>query len=510
HEGKIKLLDYFKKEISSRSYADWVFDEKMKFLRSHMNGELNNLMRWLDPLIGKEGSRPATEIKEAMAVLMSAFPVYRIYPDRLPLSETDRSRLKEAFEKAFMKASGLKEVLEGLQRFFQKEPAGDEYLYFLRRWAQYTAPLAAKGTEDTVFYNYDPLISHNEVGDSPDHTPVTAGRFHELMARRLQDAGLSLNASSTHDSKRGEDNRLRINLISRYADEWIAWVEKWKRINGPFRRMHHEQPAPSAHDEYLIYQALVGAVPENGRISLAFRKRFEKYLIKALKEEKQETGWEYPDTDYEKYCLEFLNHILSPAHDFLSGFLPFASRIVEQADIFSLGQTLIKLTAPGIPDIYQGAECRDLSLVDPDNRLPVDYAGRISMMNAILSKEEEGDIPILDYVKQHAGSGAQKMFLIRKILHTRKKFPDLFNRGRYLPLVSTSNLIGYVRENEDRQLLVLVPLPSASEETVPLQDSHIHGRWTCLFSNQEREIDDLTGSGALLEKFPVAALIRQK
>ncbi|MFI5194602.1 MAG: malto-oligosyltrehalose synthase, partial [Chitinophagales bacterium] len=387
HEGKQKLAGYFYDNILPEHYQDMVFNKKLAFLRSHLTGELNNLMRWLKPvMLLKENPSAPASVKEALAVLMAAFPVYRIYATILPLNHTDLHWVELAFDKAYAKAPALHEALDWLKSLFHTDPTdplASQILYFLQRWSQYTAPLAAKGTEDTVFYNYNVLIGLNEVGDSPGRSPITAADFHSLMQRRQETASLSMNASSTHDTKRGEGNRLRINLISLYAAEWTGLVEKWKTLNQPFIKMQNERRSPSANDEYLIYQALTGVLPEDGEAGPEFQKRFSAYLTKAMREENQETQWEEPDAGYEKNTLDFVAAILSPEHVFLSAFLPFLKKIIFRAADYALSETLLKLTAPGIPDIYQGAELWDLSLVDPDNRLPVDFDKRKKMLDAI-------------------------------------------------------------------------------------------------------------------------------
>lgn len=511
HPGKQKLADWFRNQILDEPYADLVYDKKYSFLKTHLGGELNNLLRWLAPLIAVRKPAPAfNEIKEALAVLMAAFPVYRIYPEQLPLTAQDQVWIQQAFVRAAEKAPYLRESLNWLLLLFkagEQDDMAGEILYFLQRWAQYTAPLAAKGTEDTVFYNYNALIGHNEVGDSPAHTAVTPEIFHELMDNRLRHAALSMNASSTHDTKRGEDNRLRINLISLFADEWIGLVGKWRQINQPFLCTQNNQRCPSLNDEYLIYQALVGAIPEDCRISIPFRKRFDNYLTRALREEKNETSWERPDAEYEKGCLDFVNQILSPAGEFLTSFLPFVNTILREAFVFSLSQTLIKLTAPGIPDIYQGAELWDLSLVDPDNRLPVNFDKRINLLKEIISNEEENPDAVLDFVNARQASGAQKIFLIRRILHFRKQFPDLFSKGQYLPIISSENLIGYLRRLENRRLFILAPLPAAQPKMHFRAVSGVRGRWKNIFTGRQTALDDSIDVQLMLKEFPVAALV---
>jgi (1->4)-alpha-D-glucan 1-alpha-D-glucosylmutase len=511
HAGKQKLVAWFREQIRDTSYTDLVYDKKYSFLKSHLGGELNNLLRWLIPLAAARKPAPAlNEIKEALAVLMAAFPVYRIYPERLPLAARDLVWIREAFAGAEKRAPHLRETMNWLRPLFEADEGDDmaaDILYFLQRWAQYTAPLAAKGTEDTVFYNYNALIGHNEVGDSPDHTPVTPEIFHQLMENRFQHASLSLNGSSSHDTKRGEDNRLRINLISLFADEWIALVEKWRRINQPFLSNQNNRRCPSLNDEYLIYQALAGAIPEDCRISIPFRKRFDNYLIKTLREEKDATNWENPDAEYEKGCIDFVNQILSPAGEFLTTFLPFANTILREAFVFSLSQTLIKLTAPGIPDIYQGAELWDFSLVDPDNRLPVNFDMRMSLLNEIILQEKENPDAVLDFVRARQTAGAQKIFLIRRILHFRKKFPELFSRGQYLPVITSENMIGYIRGLENRRLLVLTPLPAMQAEMQLHKVYGIRGRWKNIFTGSQMVLDDAIDVQLMLKEFPVAALV---
>ncbi|MEO6961277.1 MAG: hypothetical protein ABIY90_04875 [Puia sp.] len=511
--GWVQDIVCFYDNILPVHYQDMVFNKKLAFLKSHLTGELNNLMRWLKPIMLLMGntSDPVT-VKEALAVLMAAFPVYRIYASGFPLNHTDLHWVNLAFDKAYAKAPALHIALDWLKSLFHTDPAdplASEILYFLQRWSQYTAPLAAKGTEDTVFYNYNVLIGLNEVGDSPGRSPITASDFHSLMRRRQETASLSLNASSTHDTKRGEDNRLRINLISLYAAEWIRLVEKWKTLNQPFIKMQNGSRSPSANDEYLIYQALTGVLPEDGEAGPEFKKRFSAYLIKAMREENQETQWEEPDTGYEKNTLDFVASILSPEHLFLSAFLPFIKKIISRAADYALSETLLKLTAPGIPDIYQGAELWDLSLVDPDNRLPVDFDKRKEMLNAIISGEKENEEAVLTYTSRYRSSGAQKIFLIRKILNFRRNNPELFIQGGYVPVAGTPDLMGYIRKLTDQQLLIIVPLPSPNAIAALSGIQGVAGTWRNLLTNQAVDLTDTLDPHALLKDFPVAALVLQ-
>jgi (1->4)-alpha-D-glucan 1-alpha-D-glucosylmutase len=320
-----------------------------------------------------------------------------------------------------------------------------------------------------------------------------------------------MNASSTHDTKRGEDNRLRINLISLFADAWIKCVGAWEQENLPLVKTRHQRRSPSRNHEYLIYQALVGAWPGNGKADPDFRERFSAYLTKALREGDQETHWHAPDLEYEEDCHSFVDGILSPQHSFLTSFLPFVQKIIGQAAVFSLGQTLLKLTAPGIPDIYQGAELWDLSLVDPDNRRPVDFDRRREILDAILAKERK-EAPASElsaYILSHRTSGAQKLWLIRQTLQFRKAHPDLFIHGEYLPVSAGPEVIAYRRRYQDQQILVVVTLPSTATAMPVSGIANIRGRWKNLLTGEKYNLQDSLDSQALLRSFPVALLFRE-
>ena len=275
---------------------------------------------------------------------------------------------------ALKEGSDYREELNHLRDLFtgvQKEEQSRRILTFLRRVMQFTGPLTAKGVEDTTFYIYNPLISHDEVGDSPAPLGMSIQRFHEKMLARQANTPLSLNATATHDTKRGEDSRIRINVLSRIPDLWKTHVIQWLDMNKSFRTNINGRTVPELNDEYFIYQSLLGGLPEDFNITDEWIKRVEAYLNKALREAKVNTSWSEPDDAYEKGCEKFLEEIVKKDSPFLSSFIPFAKTVFDHAMVYSLSQTLIKLTAPGIPDIYQGCELWDLSFVDPDNRRPV-------------------------------------------------------------------------------------------------------------------------------------------
>ena len=469
-EGRQQLLDWYRKNILDTDYKDLVFEKKSAFLHSHLKGEMKNLLRWLNELpLVRQAELPEMEWRDALSALMSAFPVYRIYPRGLPLSETDREYMETAFIRARERTATP--ALPLLRTLFLGELPENQRagaLKFIRRWAQFTGPLAAKGTEDTVFYVDHFLLSLNEVGDAPGNTPVTAAHFHALMQQRQRLQPHSMNATSTHDTKRGEDSRMRISLLTAHAAEWLSLVNGWLQDGGDAGKKTGAAMVPLKNHRYMIFQALLGALPEDGRISLDFRKRFDAYLLKALREGKVHTTWEFPDLDYEKAVFDFVKRILDPSGNFLPAFLPFARKLMTEAADLSLSQTLLKLTAPGIPDIYQGAETWDLSLVDPDNRLPVDFEKRQAMLKGL----GDGDEAVVSKtLATSAPSGAAKLQLILKLLNFRREHPRIFSSGHYIPVTGTSRHLGYLRaapgeqtSTDNEAILVLITLPG---EDVP-------------------------------------------
>jgi (1->4)-alpha-D-glucan 1-alpha-D-glucosylmutase len=461
-EGGRKIVDFYKELVpATPSYEQIQFAKKYDFLKTQMNGELDNLVVSLKKtrVAGIE-SAGTEKLKEALAILMASFPTYRVYPDAGLLPETSRQVVEIAFARARKKDASLQTVLNSLQEIVEgtAQQRTSEVLPFRIRLMQFTGPLAAKGIEDTAFYTYDPLLSHNEVGDTPAINGIGIEEFHQKMQQRQATLPLSLNATATHDTKRGEDSRIRLNLLSAFPEEWIAAVGRWRRINQSLIVQTDGQNAPTPNDEYFIYQSLLGGIPTNLFITDGFRERFCNYLIKALREAKTETNWEQPDERYEKSCLDFANALLMDHSAFLKDFLPFAARVIQQGSVYSLSQLLIKLTAPGIPDIYQGTELWDLSFVDPDNRRPVNYDHRKQLLRTLNSAASRGIPALMAFLEANKESGVEKLFVIQKTLAYRRDHPLVFIKGDYLPIRTHPHWIAYLRRHESDWLLVIVPL----------------------------------------------------
>ncbi len=434
-------------------YEDLLFEKKQWILRQRMGGELENLYQ----LMAEKKLLPSDTIttkqlwKEALVVFLSGFPVYRIYPEKFPLGEEEARMLEKIREHAQAKMPTLKDELDYLRRLFLGEAEAEEkdQLYFLQRCQQFTGPLAAKGVEDTAYYLYNRLISRNEVGDDPSVFGSSAAGFYQKMLHRAEHLPQALNATATHDTKRGEDARMRINALAERPQEWFKKVDEWAKSNQSCKT----KKAPSENEEYLIYQSLVGAWLGE-KTDDDFKERSREFLQKALREAKAHTSWSAPDEKYEGRVFHFLDSILEN-EKFLKTFRPFAEKISRRGALLSLGQVALKLAAAGIPDIYQGTEFWDFSYVDPDNRRPVDFEER---------KQTLGELENVDFAElaQDWENPKLKMHLLHRGLLLRRELPVLFEKGEYLPLKIQGKAVGkmlaFARHFDKKWILVIVPL----------------------------------------------------
>jgi (1->4)-alpha-D-glucan 1-alpha-D-glucosylmutase len=331
---------------------------------------------------------------------------------------------------------------------------------------QYTGPVMAKSLEDTSFYRYFRLISLNEVGGDPRRFGVSVAAFHHMNQERLRRWPHTMLATATHDMKRGEDVRARINVLSEHPAVWQRNLRRWAAVNRPHRGELDGAPAPSADDEYLLYQTLLGAWPvelldgvDDARALAAFRDRVCAYMTKAQREAKLHSSWTSPNPDYEQATQRFVERVLDPrfGRRFLERFLPAARDIAAFGAMNSLAQTVLKLTVPGVPDIYQGTEMWDLSLVDPDNRRPVDYDLRRRLLAAL----KTGNAPDPAALMESWRDGRIKLYLTWKLLALRRARPDLFLSGSYLPLEvegeKAGHVLAFLRRCGAETLLVVVP-----------------------------------------------------
>jgi len=355
----------------------------------------------------------------------------------------------------WLSGTQLREVPAGTRR--------QEWGRAMVRFQQLSAPTAAKSVEDTTFYRYGRLLSRNEVGSEPSQWAMTPAAFHAANKERQKRFPLALLATATHDHKRGEDARARLAVLSEVPAEWEAALARWMRLNAPLRR-DLDGPAPDAADEVMLYQTLVaawplGLLPEDRPGVKALEERAAAWLEKALREAKRHSSWAAPGADYEAACRAFLAGLLDPERSAnMAGELAaFAMRVAPAGAVNGLAQTLLRMTCPGIPDLYQGTEYWDFSLVDPDNRRPVDFAARAASLDA-------GSDPAA--LMSTWRDGTVKQAVIARTLALRARCPGLFTEGAYIPLRTegpgADQVLAFARVHEGRAAVVAVTRLSSS------------------------------------------------
>ncbi len=445
-------------------YKTIVFEKKRHFLETYMVGEWNNLVRLMYRLQLVPDTVKPEEVKEALALLMCCFPVYRLYPGEEAPESNAQLIIEQAFQEAITRNSEYRDTLQLLQTIWDLDENDTAInlrrLEFQKRLMQFTGPLMAKGVEDTTFYVYNALLGHNEVGDTPNKDAYTVADFHHWMQQRQQQFPFSLNATSTHDTKRGEDGRLRVNALTWFTREWEQVNEQWRLINAPCKESRDGKALPSPEDEYFIYQSLIAGFPGDEQVTPEYVARLKDYYLKSIREAKLFTNWQTPDTQYEEAGCRFIEKILLPEHNFIKSFLPFFKKIVAHAQQLSLTQTLVKITAPGVPDIYQGSEGWNTSYVDPDNRRPVDFEIYKQYVSDIKKWEQQGAAAVFKYVASKRNEGLEKFYVTMKALQCRRQLAAVFLHGAYIPLQTSDNcgIIAFARHYKNEWVLVIAPV----------------------------------------------------
>ncbi len=328
------------------------------------------------------------------------------------------------------------------------EREAQERLRFAMKLQQYTGPVQAKGLEDTTFYRYNALLSLNEVGGDPSRFGRSAEDFHAANVHRSRHWPFEMLATATHDTKVGEDVRARINVLSEMPDEWGREVGRWMRISRAHRRLVEQEPAPDRNDEYRFYQALVGVWPvDASEASPELVDRLAEYMLKAAREAKVHTSWLTTNQAYEEAIDHFVRHALSgqAGARLMAAFLPFQSRVALIGMVNSLAQVTLKLGSPGVPDFYQGTELWDLSLVDPDNRRPVDFAARMRLLDDVdrtLALEPAARADTVRSWLETWRDGRIKLLVTAAGLRLRRDLPHVFCGGAYWPLVTEVSVPG--------------------------------------------------------------------
>jgi (1->4)-alpha-D-glucan 1-alpha-D-glucosylmutase len=431
-------------------------------------------------------------LREALARVIVAMPVYRTYRTSHALREHERRILLEAVQSARSSSPETDAaVFDFLAGLFTKPVLNAAETDFIAKWQQLTPAVMAKGVEDTMFYAFDRLVSCNEVGSQASLVGISADKFHEFCHFLSERWPRTMLATSTHDNKRSEDVRARISILSEIPERWAEALHAWSALTAPA----WQNRAPDRHAEYLLYQTLIGAWPLG-------RERCWQYMLKACREAKINTSWHEPNAGYEEKIRGFVDGLFATS-EFLSSLEAFVQPLILPGRINSLAQTLIKMVAPGMPDFYQGSELWDLSLVDPDNRRPVDFARRVELVQRARTQEAADVLADWD-------SGLPKLWMILRLLSLRRERADDFSAAaKYQPLVAQGSRLGRLlafRRGEN--LIAVVPRFTMTlagdwaDTRLPLPG----GEWRNHFTNEivQREV----GPDVLFQGFPVALLVR--
>jgi (1->4)-alpha-D-glucan 1-alpha-D-glucosylmutase len=509
----LRQIDVFYRTFSgiTRSFGEIAYEKKKQVIHELFSGEMRALGKQLAALaMADRNARDfaPVDLTAALTEVTASLEVYRTYiRDVTPIAEAERRYVRDAIARGRDRAGNAMDqrLFTFLERVLLVDPPSyllsehGHWLAFVMRWQQFTGRVMAKGVEDTSFYVYNRLVSLNEVGGEPGRAGDFDGleEFHRRNLRQQRDWPDTMNTSSTHDTKRSEDVRARINVISELPDVWMRQVRKWAKMNGPLRR----DGIPHPNEELLIYQTLIGMWPHEEEETAGVPDRLRQYLEKAAREAKSHTSWIAPNTDYEEALFAFGDAILK-SQEFCEDFTRMQRRFAFHGFLNALSQVVLKATAPGVPDFYQGTELWDFSLVDPDNRRPVDYEKRTSLLRRLKSSRVN-----LDTLLRRWPDGRVKLYVTWKLLELRARR----QLGAYEPLDAGRNVCAFTRGGD-----VIVAVPRFTTEisnSLPLAEKWgdrtlpIGGEWTNIFTGAEVQGDQLS-LAEVFAKFPVAVLER--
>jgi len=478
-EGVNEIRGYYE-EVSGveETAAEVLYESKKEAAGVAMLSEMQMLAARLYRIAQRQrASRDYTQptLLRALQEVVACLAVYRTYvpPRGWEASEEDHRRIGLAVRLAkrrnpSMSRSLFDFIASVLLLQFPSALDHEEreaWRHFALKWQQVTGPIAAKGVEDTAFYRYYPLASLNEVGGELDSGGLAAEEFHRLMQHRASTWPHGLSASSTHDAKRSEDVRARLHVLSEMPGEWKDAVLLWRQMNRRWQHDFEGLPIPDANEEYLLYQSLVGTwplEPMGDAQREQYTERITQYMEKALREAKLHTSWMNPSDDYETAVLDFVHKILGPdAAAFQTDLGQFVAGIADAGFVNALAQVLLKITLPGVPDFYQGTELWDFSLVDPDNRRPIDFAARRDALEQLEKDAHENLEEIARRVAEQWPDPRVKLLVTTRALALRHKWPEVFASGQYMPLTATGaaaeHLFAFARSHDDRWVISVMP-----------------------------------------------------
>jgi len=530
------------------NFGTLAYEAKKLIMHMSLAGELNILTKQLAGIaVASRDTCGFTQngLRDALVEVLACFPVYRSYITNGQLSADDRKHIAWAVAAAkkrsliadfgifdFIRAVLTADIAHGRRSSFRERVQG-----LAMKFQQVSAPVMAKGVEDTAFYRYHRLISLNDVGGDPGQFGISVAAFHAATSARASRWPHSLLATSTHDSKRSEDVRARLNILSEMPVTWKQILKRWDRLNRGRKHVIDDIEAPSRNDEYLLYQTLVGTwpltVPDEAALA-DYRTRVEAYMIKAIREGKEYSSWVNVNVDYEDATRSFIQALLAPGENnlFLADFISFVQPISRRGLLNSLAQILIKLVAPGVPDIYQGCDLWQFNLVDPDNRRQIDFVHRYKLLAEVRSlvdaPPEQWPFRLQSMVLNMA-DGRIKLYTIWQSLSLRKRWPEVFRDGEYLPLTvcgeHAANVFAFARICGSRFIITLVPrltthLPE-EQGTLPigmkvwgdtvlkLTGGLVDLEWSNVFTGEIYMVNNKIELGRLLTHFPICLIVAE-
>jgi (1->4)-alpha-D-glucan 1-alpha-D-glucosylmutase len=531
-----KYFEFIGREIN---FADIVYEKKKLIMATLLRVEMRSLGRQIANLAARDRYarnllRP--ELMDALIEATACLPVYRTYIRNLEVPANAKELIEGAVAEARRRRPRLsaecfdfvRDVLTLANLSHVQANQREEWLAFVMRWQQFTGPITAKGVEDTAIYVYYPLLSLNEVGGNPEPSK-TASResFYKFIDERQKRWPHALNAASTHDTKRSEGVRARLNVLSEIPDDYAQEIATWAGWNEALKETVDGRKVPDANEEYLIYQTLVGLWPADVAELPSIADRLQAYVIKAIREAMINTRWMEPNEPYEQAVSVFLTQILSCKDNprFSEGVSALVKRIEYAGMMNSLGQTLLKIVCPGVPDFYQGTELWDFHLVDPDNRAGIDYKVRTEALKTLTETQDKGIPQIAADVSSNWQDGRIKLFMIWRALGCRRVESDLFRSGEFVPLEvageRSEHVIAFLRRHEGRQALVVIPrwvvnwsrnendsLWKGTRLKLPMDSP---GSWRSVFTERNLENSEESGQrvlavDAVLKDFPVGLL----
>ncbi len=529
--GVLHLHAHYVRHIDQRweRFHDCVLESKREMLELYFLSEITSISEAFYKRLEAEASGEFSleDLREALIELSCSLRVYRTYHRKS--GNEENPWLSEAFKEVTGRGELVSPAaVSALNKFLTQGAFNEEEYRLVKRWEQLTGPVMAKGLEDTALYRYFPLLSLNGVGGEPDWVGDGVTEFHNFNIEKLSTHPLSMSATSTHDTKRSEDVRSRIHVLSELSEEWTKFFEKTYKKS----RSLHKTAQMDIHTEYLIFETLVGAWPQDGKITDDFIKRMQEYFLKASREAKSETSWVESNPEFEerlkKHIEQFLKPKVKPAKDLLKTFDEFAGINSFYGAFNSLSEVALKVMSPGLPDFYQGLELWDLSLVDPDNRRPVDFKKRREYLKVLKKDFKKDPEALVKRLTKNWKTGEIKLWLTHRLLLLRKQYPELFLKGRYQALElhgpEKNHFLAFLREHQGRWVLTVIPRLLARKmkpkNTLSLADSKLLDtvialpeeaplEWTHVLTGEQISTPNLKVKD-VLSKFPVGVLTSEK